>query len=156
MKPTICTLTISVVSMVNLAGCSTPPPPPQVAHEMPYLIEYQGNIDPVHIRDHSAAHYDENRGGAALRNEQFRHVLYNRHYEAEDGFQAMLSARKEVESEKAIQKAIDEAMEVARKEPVSKSKDRSIYSKKPRVSRDRSIYANQRTKSENGEKTAGD
>lgn len=67
-----------------LSGCGLfqdPPPPP--APKVPLIVTHAGTIDPVHVRDPSVSHQEENRGGAALRADEWHQVLWAAHYEGE-------------------------------------------------------------------------
>lgn len=75
---------LSAVSAVMLSGCGLfRDPPPPAPPEEPLIVKYQNEVDPVHVRDTSIHRREEHRGGAALRAEEWSHVLWSKHYEGE-------------------------------------------------------------------------
>ena len=91
---------LCAVSAAMLSGCGLfrdPPPPP--APVAPLIVKYQIEVDPVHVRDVSIRRQEEHRGGAALRAEEWSHVLWSKHYEGEKTA-VMHKAKNEAENER--------------------------------------------------------
>lgn len=130
---------LCAVSAAMLSGCGLfrdPPPPP--APKEPLIVKYQSEVDPVHVRDASMHRREEHRGGAALRAEEWSHVLWSKHCEGE---KTVVEQRAENERQPETQKANlqrDASIYAAKKKDASvyAAKDASVYAKK-----DASIYA---------------
>lgn len=130
---------LCAVSAAMLSGCGLlrdPPPPP--APEAPLIVKYQSEVDPVHVRDASMHRREENRGGAALRAEEWSHVLWSKHYEGEK-----VEVKQRAENDRLLEARKeklrrDASIYAAKKKDASvyAAKDASIYAKK-----DASVYA---------------
>lgn len=133
---------LCAVSAVMLSGCGLfRDPPPPAPTEEPLIVKYQSEVDPVHVRDASIHRREENRGGAALRAEEWSHVLWSKHYEGE----------KTAVKQRAANERQSEAQKAKLRRDVSiyetKKKDASVYATK-----DASIYA-EKDASVNAKKT---
>ena len=136
----------ALISAVLLAGCSTPPPEPKPAEAVP--VHFDKSLDPVHVREPSAEFYAKSRAGAALREEEASHVLWNAHYEANAADIERIRLNKE-ENER-MAKAVLEDMRKAEAEAETASerqasekvnKEQAKSARKNGASRDKSIYA---------------
>ena len=116
-----------------LTGCQTPPPPPVPD---PVHVEYDKTLNPAHVREPSAAFYDENRGGAALRKTETSHVLWNSHLEPDPELERQHQAALEAAELKKKQAA----KEAARKKALAAKRAKNKASGKAAV-KDRSVYA---------------
>lgn len=121
------------------AGCTSTPPEPQPDN----IIPFEKTLDTVHTREDSVWEYVESRAGAAVRNQEMSHVLYNEHYKADPVKLALMEAERkaaeaaaQAEAQKA--KAESEAAKKAKVKAGAVKRDKSIYSQK---NRDKSIYA---------------
>lgn len=72
-------LRTSILFTVLLTACSTPPQPPEP--KLPNIVRYETTADPAHIRDASVEYKEDHRGGAAIRQMQWHHVLWSSHRE---------------------------------------------------------------------------
>lgn len=122
---------LCAVSAVMLSGCGLfRDPPPPAPPEEPLIVKYQSEVDPVHVRDASIHRREENRGGAALRAEEWSHVLWSKHYEGEK-----TAVKQRADNDRQL-----DAQKEKRRRDVSiyaeKKKDASIYAGK-----DASVYA---------------
>ena len=116
---------LCAVSAAMLSGCGLfrdPPPPP--APVAPLIVKYQIEVDPVHVRDVSIRRQEEHRGGAALRAEEWSHVLWSKHYEGE---------KVEVKQRAEQDRQLDAQKEKQRRDVSiyeTKKKDASVYATK--------------------------
>lgn len=130
------TLISALASAASLmTGCAEVPPPP--APKDPVLLPYEQTADPVHVRTPSVYATEESRGGAAIRQEADKHVLWAEHAEGETNPTKLKAWQDEmnVKSGKAAQQGKDASV-------YSKGKDASIYGAKK--GKDASIYAKDR------------
>ena len=118
-----------------MTGCAEVPPPP--APKDPVLLPYEQTADPVHVRTPSVYATEESRGGAAIRQEADKHVLWGEHAEGETNPAKLKAWQDELsgESAEAPRHGKDAAV-------YSKGKDASIYGAKK--GKDASIYAKDR------------
>ena len=130
---------LCAVSAAMLSGCGLfrdPPPPP--APVAPLIVKYQIEVDPVHVRDTSIHRREEHRGGAALRAEEWSHVLWSKHYEGEKtAVKQRADNDRQLDAQKEKQRR-DVSIYAAKKKDASvyAVKDVSVYAKK-----DASVYA---------------
>lgn len=130
---------LCAVSAAMLSGCGLfrdPPPPP--APVAPLIVKYQIEVDPVHVRDVSIRRQEEHRGGAALRAEEWSHVLWSKHYEGE---------KVEVKQRAEHDRQLEDRKEKLRQDAsiyAAKKKDASVYAVKDvsvYAKKDASVYA---------------
>lgn len=123
-----------------MTGCAEVPPPP--APKDPVMIPYEMTADPVHVRTPSMYDTHESRGGAAIRQEGEKHVLWGEHYEAETNPAKLKAWQDEMKSDDALateaieknaakEKAANAAKNNGKTKPADtrKGKDASIYAK---------------------------
>lgn len=115
-----------------MTGCAEVPPPP--APKDPVLLPYEQTADPVHVRTPSVYATEESRGGAAIRQEADKHVLWGEHAEGKTNPAKLKAWQDEMsgKSGEAAQQGKDASV-------YSKGKDASIYGAKK--DKDASIYA---------------
>lgn len=126
---------VLAASAVMLSGCglfSDPPAP--AAPKKPLIVTHESTVDPIHIRDASVSHIEEHRGGAALRSESWRQVLWGAHYEG--------VSRPDREAEN---RSAPEAATLKENQVQKRSKDASVYGADASVyAKDASIYGGNR------------
>ena len=124
----ICILGIGVSTLV---GCTSTPQAPTPEH----IIPFEKTLDTVHTREDSVWEYVESRAGAAVRNQEMSHVLFNEHHAADPN--QLIS----VETHRKPVMAKTEAPKEG-----SKSRDETKKGDAPRVvKKDQSIYRSQNT-----------
>lgn len=129
-------ISLAAISLAAiLSGYQTPPAP---APKEPFIVRYESNVDPVHVRDVSAHRHLENRGGAALRAvDPQEDVLWQNHYVGEtnpERLKASASGTDEVKVD-----TISPSAEKQTAPSKTDQRDMSVYSKR---GSDASIYAN--------------
>ena len=124
-------LIVALASASSLmTGCAEVPPPP--TPKDPVLVPYESTVDPVHVRTPSVYETHESRGGAAIRQEADKHVLWSEHYEAETNPAKLKAWQDEIDGNSSEESGQDKSVYS------KQGKDASIYSKK---GKDASIYA---------------
>lgn len=123
----------AAAAMLSGCGLFSDPPTPAAPKE-PLIVTHESTVDPIHIRDASVSHIEAHRGGAALRSESWRQVLWEAHYEG--------VARPDRVAEN---RSAPEAASIQEKPEQNRSKDASVYSADASVySKDASIYSGNR------------
>ena len=124
----ICILGVGVSTLV---GCTSTLQAPTSEH----IIPYEKTLDTVHTREDSVWEYVESRAGAAVRNQEMSHVLFNEHHAADPN---------QLISVETYRKAVMAKTEAPK--PESKSKDETGKGDAPRsVKKDQSISGSQNT-----------
>lgn len=131
---------VCVSAAFILSGCGLfkePPPPQQEPPKEPLIVTHESTVDPVHVRDASVSHFDQHRGGAALRAEGWQDVLWSAHYEPrkESGSTGVKNP-KDAAAAGAAAVGTD-----GRNDRAAAQKDASIYAKKAVQEEDASICA---------------
>ncbi len=132
---------VCVSAAFILSGCGLfkePPPPQQEPPKEPLIVTHESTVDPVHVRDASVSHFDEHRGGAALRAEGWQDVLWSAHYEPrkESGSTGVKNPKDAAAAAGAAAVGTD-----GRNDRAAAQKDASIYAKKAVQEEDASICA---------------
>lgn len=133
-----------------LAGCSTPVT--ETPAYIPNIITLEQTVDPVHQRDVSAEFYTDNRGGAAVRQEEVAQVLHNEHYAAdpvalEEKRMAELKAAWEKEQDLKAEKERKAKEEALRQEKLKADAEAEAAKAQNRIKKDKSIYSNKKDRS---------
>lgn len=124
---------LCAVSAAMLSGCGLfRDPPPPAPPEEPLIVKYQSEVDPVHVRDASIHRREEHRGGAALRAEEWSHVLWSKHYEGEKtAVKQRADNDRQLDAQKEKQRRDVSIYETKKKDAsMYATKDASIYAKK--------------------------
>lgn len=146
---------LALTSVFFLTGCQAPPKPTPATD--PWIISHTELIDPVHTRELSLYRYDLEQGGSALRDNRTAHVLYDTHYQGERGVgiygESLAESISRIEREHLDKRRLDQIEELRKKSQAqlrsncldSKDMNCPVDSKTLKVSKDKSIYAKDRS-----------